>query len=100
MNIIFKVNETHYQLKGGSADFRLNRHNGMKEVIDKKTQEVNVVENNNLVGYFGNVFQALEHIIKDQALNNDATSLLELKEIYFTTINDIREIAKQFKLEG
>jgi len=93
MNIIFEVNKQNYQLKGAYDDFTLNRHNGFKIVKGKE------IEKTSLVGNFKNVFHALEGIIHDQTLNNDATTLLELRDIYFTTIDEIRMIAKQFKLE-
>lgn len=100
MNIIFDVNTINYQLRGGTGDLVLSRYFGKKMVKKPKSDELTEVEDTKLVGYFGNVFQALEYIIQDQTLNNDATTLLELKDIYFNTINDIRVIAKQFKLEG
>jgi len=100
MNIVFNVNKQDYQLKGGTGDFTLNRYYGTKKVKVKGKDDLQDVEDVKLVGFFGNVFQALEHIIQDQTLNNDATTLLELRDIYFNTIDEIRTIAKQFKLEG
>ena len=92
MNIRFEANNQEYQLTGGTGDFLLSRCYGIQE--NKKGEPV---ERTKYVGAFGDVFRALEYVIKDQALNNDATSLLELKEIYLKTISDIREIAELYR---
>jgi len=98
MNIIFEINKQEYQIKGGTNDFILNRYYGTKEVKIKDTDDTKDVDDVKLVGYFGDVFHALEYVITDQALNNDATSLLELKDIYFNTLKDIKHTTKQFRI--
>ena len=95
MNIIINVNSQDYQLKNGTGDILLARHNGFK-----KNGKGEQVEQTKYVGSFKNSFEALEYIVKDQEHDNDITSILELKEMYVNTMRDVRKIAKQLKIEG
>lgn len=100
MNIIFTVNNQEYQLKDATGDCKLSRYFGTKEVENKDTGEVKLVEDIDLIGHFPNVFYALDWIAsKDQPLGNDATKLLELRDIYFNTLKDVKEIAEQFRIK-
>ena len=100
MDIKFKVNNQEYQLKDRTGDFMLNRYYGTKEVVNKDTGKVSLVDNVDFVGNLPNIFYALDYIAsKDQPLSNDATELLELRDIYFNTLKDVKEIAEQFRIK-
>ena len=95
MNIIFNINNQDYQLKSGTGDILLARHNGLKK--NGKGEEV---ESTKHVGSFKNSFEALEYIVRDQEHDNEISSLIELKQMYINTMSDVRNIAKQLKIEG
>lgn len=93
MDIRFTINETNYQLTSDEYQVIINE---VKVTQNGKNKGKEYFRG---VGFYGNAFQALSHLLDREIYKSECKTMGELEKRYTDTLNKINELIDVFKIK-